>query len=154
MFVTNSEAYARRAALMRLHGMTGDAWKRYSKEGSWFYDVVEAGFKMNLPDILAAIGLAQLRKADLFHQRRSRIASTYLRHLTSVEELEMPPTRFRRTLLALVYFASSSWHAHKEQKSIHRRTEGSRYRHKCPFYPFAHALLLPSAVWLCERRFT
>lgn len=91
MFVTNNENYARRAALMRLHGISGDAWKRYAKEGTWHYDVLEAGFKMNMPDLLAAIGLAQLRKADRFHQRRREIASLYLNHLSTMEELEMPP---------------------------------------------------------------
>jgi dTDP-4-amino-4,6-dideoxygalactose transaminase len=90
MFVTNNENYARRAALMRLHGISGDAWKRYAKEGIWHYDVLEAGFKMNMPDLLAAIGLAQLRKADRFHQRRRKIASLYLNHLSAMEELEMP----------------------------------------------------------------
>jgi dTDP-4-amino-4,6-dideoxygalactose transaminase len=91
MFVTNNENCARRAALMRLHGISGDAWKRYSREGSWYYNVIEAGFKMNMPDILAAIGLAQLRKADRFHHRRQEIASRYLNLLSPVEELEMPP---------------------------------------------------------------
>jgi dTDP-4-amino-4,6-dideoxygalactose transaminase len=91
MFVTNNENYARRAALMRLHGISGDAWKRYAKEGIWHYDVLEAGFKMNMPDLLAAIGLAQLRKADRFHQRRREIASLYLSLLSGVEEMEMPP---------------------------------------------------------------
>jgi dTDP-4-amino-4,6-dideoxygalactose transaminase len=92
MFVTNNEHYARRAALMRLHGISGDAWKRYAKEGTWHYDVIDAGFKMNMPDLLAAIGLAQLRKADRFHQRRREIASLYLSLLSGMEELEMPPT--------------------------------------------------------------
>lgn len=91
MFVTNNEAYARRAAIMRLHGISGDAWKRYTKEGTWCYDVIEAGFKMNMPDLLAAIGLAQLRKADRFHRRRQEIASRYLNLLSTIEELEMPP---------------------------------------------------------------
>src|SRR6266849_158045 len=91
MFVTNNETHARRAALMRLHGISGDAWKRYSREGTWYYDVIEAGFKMNMPDLLAAIGLAQLRKADRFHQRRLEIASRYLSLLSTMEELEMPP---------------------------------------------------------------
>lgn len=90
MFVTNNEAYARRAKFMRLHGISGDAWKRYAKEGTWHYDVMEAGFKMNMPDLLAAIGLAQLRKADCFYKRRREIASMYLGLLSTVEELEMP----------------------------------------------------------------
>ena len=91
MFVTNNDSYAQRAALMRLHGISGDAWKRYSREGTWHYDVMEAGFKMNLPDLLAAVGVAQLRKADQFHRRRREIAFNYLRLLSAMDELEMPP---------------------------------------------------------------
>ena len=91
MFVTNNAAYAHRARLMCLHGISGDAWKRYAKEGTWYYEVIEAGFKMNMPDLLAAIGLEQLRKADRFHQRRQQIALLYLDLLSTVEELEMPP---------------------------------------------------------------
>ncbi|HZD94864.1 MAG TPA: DegT/DnrJ/EryC1/StrS family aminotransferase [Candidatus Sulfotelmatobacter sp.] len=90
MFVTSNEVYAQRAKLMRLHGISGDAWKRYSKEGTWHYDVMEAGFKMNMPDLLAAIGLAQLSKADWFYQRRREIALRYLSLLSTVDELEMP----------------------------------------------------------------
>src|SRR5579864_5900885 len=99
MFVTNNEAYANRAKLMRLHGISGDAWKRYAKEGTWHYDVTDAGFKMNMPDLLAAIGLAQLRKADWFHRRRKEIASMYLALLSTIEELEMP-----------VFSDGHSWH--------------------------------------------
>lgn len=91
MFVTNNEAYAQRARLMRLHGISGDAWKRYAKEGTWHYDVTDVGFKMNMPDLLAAIGQAQLQKADWFHRRRRTIASLYRVLLSSVDELEMPP---------------------------------------------------------------
>jgi dTDP-4-amino-4,6-dideoxygalactose transaminase len=92
MLVTNNEDYARRASIMRLHGISGDAWKRYTSEGSWFYEVIDAGFKSNLPDLLAAIGVAQLRKADAFHQTRREIAETYLHCLGKIDELEMPPT--------------------------------------------------------------
>jgi len=90
MLVTNNEAVARRAKLMRLHGISGDAWNRYAKEGAWHYDVMDAGFKMNMPDLLAAVGLAQLRKADWFYRRRREIASMYLELLSGIDELEMP----------------------------------------------------------------
>ncbi|MFL6305693.1 MAG: DegT/DnrJ/EryC1/StrS family aminotransferase [Candidatus Sulfotelmatobacter sp.] len=92
MLATNNEDYARRASIMRLHGIRGDAWKRYTSEGSWFYEVIDAGLKANMPDLLAAIGVVQLKKADAFHQRRCQIAETYLRRLGRVDELEMPPT--------------------------------------------------------------
>ena len=75
---------------MRLHGISGDAWNRYAKEGAWHYDVMDAGFKMNMPDLLAAVGLAQLRKADWFYRRRREIASMYLELLSGIDELEMP----------------------------------------------------------------
>lgn len=92
MLTTNNDAYAKRAALMRLHGIgNDDAWKRYSRAGSWEYRVVEAGYKFNLPDILAAVGLAQLRKCDTFAQRRRSIAELYRSKLAEVEELELPP---------------------------------------------------------------
>src|SRR5437660_10277092 len=59
MLVTNDENYARRAAIMRLHGISGDAWKRYSREGSWHYDVLDAGYKLNLTDMQSSLGIAQ-----------------------------------------------------------------------------------------------
>jgi dTDP-4-amino-4,6-dideoxygalactose transaminase len=92
MLTTNDQQYARRASTMRLHGISGDAWKRYTNHGSWYYEVVDAGFKTNMPDILAAVGLAQLKKAEAFQQRRREIADIYLQRLSRVEELEMPPT--------------------------------------------------------------
>ena len=90
MLVTSNDDYARRASLMRLHGIQGDAWNRYRKEGSWYYEVVQPGFKMNLPDLLAALGVSQLGKADAFHARRSQIAETYQRRLAHLDELELP----------------------------------------------------------------
>lgn len=102
MLTTNDQAYARRASLMRLHGISGDAWKRYTNEGSWYYEVVDAGFKANMPDILAALGVAQLKKADLFHRRRQEIADIYLRRLAGIQELELPPTGDIRS--------THSWH--------------------------------------------
>jgi dTDP-4-amino-4,6-dideoxygalactose transaminase len=91
MLTTNNPEYAERASVMRLHGISGDAWKRYAKEGSWFYEVVEAGYKLNLPDLLAALGLAQLAKCDRLWRQRLEIAATYRQKLAGFEELEMPP---------------------------------------------------------------
>ena len=92
MLTTDDQAYATRASIMRLHGISGDAWKRYTSQGSWYYEIIDAGFKSNMPDLLAALGLAQLKKAEAFHQRRCEIADLYLRRLSSIEELKMPPT--------------------------------------------------------------
>jgi dTDP-4-amino-4,6-dideoxygalactose transaminase len=92
MLTTNDDDYAKRAAVMRLHGIgNNDAWSRYSRAGSWQYRVVEAGYKLNLPDVLAAIGLAQLRKCDRFYEMRRSIAEHYWGKLSELEELELPP---------------------------------------------------------------
>src|SRR5215471_18460333 len=91
MVTTNNPEYAERLAMMRLHGISGDAWKRYAKEGSWYYEVLDAGYKLNLPDLLAAVGVAQLAKCDHFWRRREEIARMYDERLAGIDELELPP---------------------------------------------------------------
>jgi dTDP-4-amino-4,6-dideoxygalactose transaminase len=90
MLTTNRAEYAERARQMRLHGIAGDAWKRYSKEGSWYYEVVDAGYKLNLTDIAAALGLVQLAKADEMCRRRTGIARRYIEAFSPFEELQLP----------------------------------------------------------------
>jgi perosamine synthetase len=91
MLVTDNDDLARRIALMRLHGISGDAWKRYSKEGSWYYEVEQAGYKLNLCDLLGAIGSAQLAQCDQFYARRREIAEYYHQAFAAIDELENPP---------------------------------------------------------------
>ncbi len=91
MIVTDREDYARRISTMRLHGISGDAWKRYSKEGSWYYEVEDAGYKLNLCDLLASLGTAQLAKCDSFVERRRALAARYREAFSAFDELENPP---------------------------------------------------------------
>ncbi|MFO1218993.1 MAG: DegT/DnrJ/EryC1/StrS family aminotransferase [Burkholderiaceae bacterium] len=91
MLVTRSDALARRARVMRLHGISRDAFDRFtSKAPSWYYEIVAPGFKYNLTDIAAAIGLQQLKKARAFAQRRAEIAQRYTEALASLP-LALPP---------------------------------------------------------------
>jgi dTDP-4-amino-4,6-dideoxygalactose transaminase len=76
-----------------LHGMNRDAWKRYGAEGSWFYEVVCPGFKYNMTDIQAALGLHQLRKLPQFHARRQAITRQYNAAFDGCEELQVPAER-------------------------------------------------------------
>lgn len=76
-----------------LHGMNRDAWKRYGANGSWFYDVDCPGYKYNMTDIQAALGLHQLRKLAQFHTRRTAIVSKYQVAFEDREELETPTAR-------------------------------------------------------------
>ena len=78
MLVTRDAALAQRARVMRLHGMNRDAFDRFtSKVPSWYYEVVAPGFKYNLSDIAAALGIHQLRRVQAFQQRREQIAALY-----------------------------------------------------------------------------
>ena len=78
MLVTRRPELARRAKIMRLHGIDRDAFNRFnSKAPAWFYEVVAPGFKYNLPDIAAALGLQQLRKIDRFLLGRQQLAQRY-----------------------------------------------------------------------------
>ncbi len=91
MLTTDNDDFAQRVTRMRLHGISGDAWKRYSKEGSWYYEILDAGYKANLCDLLAALGSAQLAKCDEFARRRRSIAEIYRSSFGDLEELENPP---------------------------------------------------------------
>ena len=90
MACTNSAEYADRMRIMSLHGISRDAWKRYTAEGSWYYEIIAPGYKYNLTDIASAIGLHQLRKAGQLHERRSHWAGLYLELLGDVDELILP----------------------------------------------------------------
>ncbi len=91
MLVTDRDEVAARARVMRLHGIDRDVWNRYtSQNASWKYDIIAPGFKYNLSDIAAAIGLAQLAKAQDFLLQRTRIARRYREALAGLDFLEPP----------------------------------------------------------------
>jgi dTDP-4-amino-4,6-dideoxygalactose transaminase len=78
MVTTNDSTLANRIKVMRLHGINRDVFTRYaSREPSWYYEVIAPGFKYNMMDLVAAIGIHQLRKLDVFHVRRAEIATRY-----------------------------------------------------------------------------
>lgn len=91
MLVTDREDIYKRVKLMRLHGITRDIWDRFTAiTPTWEYDVVAPGFKYNMPDINAAIGLAQLEKAAFFRDQRQRCASYYYDHLDNIRGIDLP----------------------------------------------------------------
>jgi dTDP-4-amino-4,6-dideoxygalactose transaminase len=92
MLVTRDAQIAARARVMRLHGISRDAFDRFSAQvPSWYYEIVAPGFKYNLTDIAAALGLHQLRRAHEFHRRRQRLAETYHAALAGLP-LQLPAT--------------------------------------------------------------
>lgn len=91
MMVTDDVQLADRARQMSLHGLSRDAWSRYSEGGSWKYDIGAPGYKYNLSDIAAAIGIVQLDRADAMSARRAEIANYYDDSFRLLDALE-PPT--------------------------------------------------------------
>ena len=84
MLVTNDAEVAARARIMRLHGISRDGWKRYTSSGSWYYEIEEAGYKDNLTDVAAALGLVQLSRAAALKAERASIARRYLSDLADL----------------------------------------------------------------------
>ncbi len=81
------------ARVLSLHGMDRDAYQRYSSHGSWHYEVVSPGFKYNMTDVQAAIGIHQLRRLLEGHQRRRQIAGRYNDAFADFAELQAPTAR-------------------------------------------------------------
>lgn len=90
MLCTENDHWAEQCRMLALHGISRDAWKRYTAEGSWYYEILAPGFKYNMGDIAAAIGLAQLGKAELMQQRRQAIAARYQAAFAALPELQLP----------------------------------------------------------------
>jgi len=91
MVTTENNEWAERIRTLRLHGISKDAWKRYSKDGAWFYEVVEAGYKYNMTDIQAALGVAQLKKIDGMWERRIEIVGRYTEAFSDIPDLLRTP---------------------------------------------------------------
>jgi perosamine synthetase len=93
MATTDNSKWAERMRIMSLHGISHDAWKRYTKEGSWYYEVVSPGFKYNLTDLAAAIGGEQLKKCSEFWQARRGIAMIYGKAFGELDGIQVPACR-------------------------------------------------------------
>ncbi len=94
MLVTNDDSIAERVKRMRLHGISRDVWDRFTnKSVSWEYDVVAPGYKYNLPDVNAAIGLAQLERANEFRSERQRCVGKYYSALKDLDSVDLLKSR-------------------------------------------------------------
>lgn len=91
MATTDDDRLAERMRIMSLHGISHDAWNRYTEAGSWYYEILAPGFKYNMSDIVAALGLAQLQRVGEFHRRRSAIAARYNEKLAALSDFIETP---------------------------------------------------------------
>ncbi|MGE0374276.1 MAG: DegT/DnrJ/EryC1/StrS family aminotransferase [Planctomycetaceae bacterium] len=113
MVTTNRADLADRIRLMSLHGISKDAWKRFSAEGSWYYEIAAPGYKFNMTDIAAAIGIHQLAKADRFWRRRARIAAHYDEAFSLTSEVVTPVTEL---------YVQNAWHLYVIRLQVERLT--------------------------------
>jgi dTDP-4-amino-4,6-dideoxygalactose transaminase len=94
MLVTDDDAIAARARVMSLHGISRDAWDRYAASGSWYYEIEDAGYKYNMTDIAAALGIVQLERAEELLAARRSIAAAYTEQFgasAAADLIELPP---------------------------------------------------------------
>lgn len=90
MAITDRDDLASRIRSMSLHGLSHDAWGRYTSKGSWDYRILAPGYKYNLTDVAAALGLHQLARAEEMRRQRQEVAGDFLDRLAGVEEIELP----------------------------------------------------------------
>jgi len=101
MATTNNAAYAKNMRINRLHGISRDAWDRYTIKGAWYYEIVDNGCKYNTTDINAAMGMVQLKKQEMLHEKRAKIAQTYNAAFRDNKNITLPFVKDDR---------ESSWH--------------------------------------------
>ena len=90
MLATDNDEIAARARVLTSHGMSKNAWNRYAKGGTWKYDIVEPGFKYNMFDIQAALGLKQLERLEDMQARRLKIAARYQEAFGKMDAIDLP----------------------------------------------------------------
>jgi dTDP-4-amino-4,6-dideoxygalactose transaminase len=115
MAVTSSRSLADRMRLMSLHGLSRDAWNRYSESGSWDYQIVAPGFKYNLTDICAALGFHQVHRAEAMRKARESIAQNYSDRFRSIAEIDIPAAPSNRL---------HAWHLYPIRLRLERLTIG------------------------------
>jgi dTDP-4-amino-4,6-dideoxygalactose transaminase len=114
MICTNNEEIAERTAIMRLHGINRDAWKRYSESGSWYYEVVAPGYKYNFTDLQASLGLPQLKKVDIMWEWRKKIAARYTEAFKDFDLIKLHTIKPDR---------ESSWHLYPVKLNLEMLTK-------------------------------
>jgi len=90
MIATRHAKLAERVRLLSLHAMSKGAWKRYAKGGSWRYDLLDLGYKYNLSDLAASLGLAQFARFEQLQMRRRRAAGRFINRLKDIEAIKLP----------------------------------------------------------------
>ena len=153
MLVVRDADLAEQARILALHGISRDAWKRYTAAGQWRYEILASGYKYNLPDLAASLGLAQLRKLAGFHARRCRLAARYDRGLAQLDAVERPPHAAARrdARLAPLHDPAAHRRPADRPRRLHRRAARAQRRDERAFHSAAPPSVLPAGVGLPPR---
>jgi dTDP-4-amino-4,6-dideoxygalactose transaminase len=149
--VTANPDWADRMRIMALHGISRDAWKRYTAEGSWYYEIVAPGYKYNLTDIASALGLGQLARANAMQARRSAIADAYDAAFCGLDALELPGRAADRTHAHHLYVLKLRPSVLSIDRDRLVQELKARDRHLGALHPAAPSPLLPRYVRLRAR---
>jgi dTDP-4-amino-4,6-dideoxygalactose transaminase len=106
MITTNNGDLADKMRILSLHGISKDAWKRYSSEGSWYYEIAYSGYKYNMSDLQASIGIHQMKKLDQMQKRREEIADMYNKSFGQIPQITIPTVKS---------YATHAWHLYPIQ---------------------------------------
>ena len=133
MVTTENDEYAERMRIMSLHGISRDAWKRYTAEGSWYYEILQPGFKYNLTDMAAALGIEQLKRCHAFRDSRRRIAEQYDQGFADLEEMVTPMLDTATSITPGICMSSScsSIGCGSAAPNSSKRSRRSRSAHRC-----------------------
>jgi perosamine synthetase len=117
MTTTENPEWAEKMRVLSLHGINHDAWKRYTAEGSWYYEILSPGYKYNLTDVAASLGIEQLKKCETFFTARKRIAEAYEDAFAALPEILTPTCRPG---------VEHAWHLYVIQLDLERLTIGRK----------------------------
>lgn len=156
---TDDDELADKLRILRLHGISKDAWKRYSEKGSWYYEIEECGWKYNMTDIQAALGIHQIKKLDKFIEIRRRYAAIYNEELKKVDGMITP---YEKSNIKHVYhlypILLRSYNRNEFIEKMYERGIGCSVHfiplHLHPFYKNTFGFKkgdFPNAEWIYER---
>jgi dTDP-4-amino-4,6-dideoxygalactose transaminase len=117
MATTENSGWADKMRMLSLHGISHDAWNRYSAEGSWYYEILCPGYKYNLTDIAASLGIEQLDNCNVFFEARRQIARAYDEQFADLPEIKTPLCRPG---------VQHAWHLYVIQLQLERLTINRR----------------------------
>lgn len=115
MITLSDSGLEKKLRMLRFHGIEHDAWKRYGKGGNPGYDIAGPGYKYNLPDMMAALGIVQLERLQEFNARRSKLANIYLAGLSGISGLELPQLPGYEHTHAWHLFVIKNWKMNRDE---------------------------------------